>query len=84
MGEYQNAFKNFFKDELKDGKTLHTDTINEEKRGINKMALLQHDGTITTNGMFINYLLAFLIIILQFMTFIYQKKSYQCRSLSNW
>ena len=39
--------------------------------------------TITTNGMFINYLLAFLIIILQFMTFIYQKKSYQCRSLSN-
>ena len=83
MGEYRNAFKNFFKDELKDGKTLHTDTISEEKRGINKMALLQHDGTITTNGMFINYLLAFLIIILQFMTFIYQKKSYQCRSLSN-
>ena len=45
FGEYQHAFKNFFKDELKDRKTLYTDTINkwEKKIWISKMALLQHE-----------------------------------------
>ena len=43
LGEYQHALKNFFKDELKDGKTLYTDTISgKKKRRISK------DGTITT------------------------------------
>ena len=32
LGEYQHAFKNFLKDQLKDGKTLYTDTISGEKR----------------------------------------------------
>ena len=27
LEEYQHAFKNFLKDELKDGKALHTDMI---------------------------------------------------------
>ena len=29
--EYQHAFKNLFKDELKDGKVLHTDMISGKK-----------------------------------------------------
>ena len=32
LGKYQHALKTFFKDELKDGKTLYTDTISGEKR----------------------------------------------------
>ena len=32
LGEYRNAFKNFFKDELKDGKTLYIDMISGKKR----------------------------------------------------
>ena len=32
LGDYQHAFKNFFKDEQKDRKTLYTDTISEKKR----------------------------------------------------
>ena len=32
LSEYRNAFKNFLKDELTDGKTLCTDTISGEKR----------------------------------------------------
>ena len=43
LEEYQNAFKNFFKDKLTDGKTLYTDMFWKKKRGINKMALLQHE-----------------------------------------
>ena len=27
LEEYRHAYKNFFKDELKDGKALHTDMI---------------------------------------------------------
>ena len=43
LEEYQNAFKNFFKDKLTDGKTLYTYMFWKKKRGINKMALLQHE-----------------------------------------
>ena len=32
MGEYMRPYKSFFQNELKDGKTLYTDTINAEKR----------------------------------------------------
>lgn len=32
MGEYMRAFKSFFQNELKYGKTLYTDTINAENR----------------------------------------------------
>ena len=32
LGEYLNAFKNFFKDELKDGKTLYSDTVSGKRR----------------------------------------------------
>ena len=32
MSEFMKAFKHFFQNELKDGKTLYTDTINAEKR----------------------------------------------------
>ena len=32
LGDYQHAFKNFFKDEQKDRKTLYTDTISEKKK----------------------------------------------------
>ena len=32
LGEYQSAFKNFLKDELKDEKTLNTDIIRGKKR----------------------------------------------------
>ena len=32
LGKYQYAFKNFFKDELKDEKTLYTDKISGKKR----------------------------------------------------
>ena len=31
LGEYGNAFKSFFKDELKDRKTLYTDMIRGKK-----------------------------------------------------
>ena len=31
LGEYRNAFKNFLKDELKDGKTLYNDMIRGKK-----------------------------------------------------
>ena len=43
LGEYRNAFKNFFKDELKDGKTLYIDMISGKKRLINQMPLLQQE-----------------------------------------
>ena len=32
LGKYRHAFKNFFKDELKDEKTLYTDKISGKKR----------------------------------------------------
>ena len=32
LGEYQHVFKNFLKDEVKDGKTLYIDTISGKKR----------------------------------------------------
>ena len=32
LGEYEHAFKNFFYDELKDGKTLYSNTISGKKR----------------------------------------------------
>ena len=31
LGEYQHVFKNFLKDEVKDGKTLYIDTISGKK-----------------------------------------------------
>ena len=42
MGEYMRAFKCFFQNELKDGKTLHTDAINAEEGRIKVVAFSQN------------------------------------------
>ena len=48
MGEYMRAFKSFFQNELKDGKTLNTDKKREELRQCQdtiKFCILTHNFT---------------------------------------
>ena len=60
MGEYMRAFKSFFQNELKDGKTLNTDKKREELRQCHFRRINRYNKILYSNTQFYYTLFLFL------------------------